>query len=149
MTALAALGVLLGQVVASAQERVAPANDFPATDRDIMLAPYVWKRIDTGSTTRVEAAMPGAYIKAVVQGTRSIELVVDGAANSGAPASAMPIVDYSVDNDAFKSVQLSPRNEVYLHASGRWASTAVRPMTWPSTSGRARSLTVGRLPKPT
>lgn len=36
---------------------------------NLFLAPYVWKRLQTKSTVQVEATMPGAYLKAAVQGT--------------------------------------------------------------------------------
>jgi lysophospholipase L1-like esterase len=103
----------LGALVAPAQEERKASRDFPITDGDVVLAPYVWKCSGTGESARAEAAMPGAYLKALVRGSENVALLVDGAANAGSPAAAMPIIDYSVDGNEFKSTQLSDRNEVY------------------------------------
>jgi len=63
----------------------------------LLFAPYVWKRIETDSTFGLEATMPGAYLKAAVEGTASIGIVIDGSANNGCPASSMPVVEYSLE----------------------------------------------------
>jgi lysophospholipase L1-like esterase len=57
--------------------------------------------------------MPGAYLKAVVQGTATLGVVIDGSANSGCPASSMPVIEYSVDQGPFKIVQLTKTGEPY------------------------------------
>ena len=100
------------------------AVDAPQT----VLAPYVWKRSGAGVASRVEATMPGAYIRWSFGGSRSIRLLVDGTANNGCPAATMPVVDYSVDGGVFQSVQLTKTGEVYAiaMAEGLDASTEHR-----------------------
>ena len=100
------------------------AVDAPQT----VLAPYVWKRSGAGVASRVEATMPGAYIRWSFGGSRSIRLLVDGTANNGCPAAAMPVVDYSVDGGVFQSVQLTKTEKVYaiVMAEGLDATTEHR-----------------------
>jgi hypothetical protein len=89
----------------------------------IWLAPYVWKHTGVGTTARVEAAMPGAYFKAVVHGTTTVKILVDGAANLGCPSSSMPVVEYSVDEGPFHIVQLQKTDDVYpLHLTDHLAA---------------------------
>lgn len=110
---LAACLSVLGTSAAPAQEGRKASQDFAVTDGNIVLAPYVWKCSGTGVSARAESTMPGAYLKALVRGTESVGLLVDGTANAGAPAPSLPIIDYSVDGSDFKSARLSDRNEVY------------------------------------
>jgi len=86
---------------------------FPVTDANLLLAPYVWKCVGTGASSRAEATMPGAYVKAQVRGTDSVGLLVDGTANAGCSADLMPVVDVSIDGGEFKSTALTARNGVY------------------------------------
>jgi hypothetical protein len=85
----------------------------PVDDAKFLLAPYVWLRTGTGGTARAEATMPGAYLKAAFRGSKTVRLRIDGTANNGCPAAAMPVVDYSLDHGAFKTVQLTKTGEVY------------------------------------
>ena len=64
-------------------------------------------------TARAEAIMPGAYLKAVFQGSKTIGLIVDGTANRGCPATSMPVVEFSVDDGPFKIVPLTKTDELY------------------------------------
>ena len=82
-------------------------------DAKIHWAPYVWKRLGAGPSARAEAAMPGAYVKTAFQGSASIRVLIDGTANNGCPAQAMPVVDFSIDRGAFQTVQLVRTGEVY------------------------------------
>jgi lysophospholipase L1-like esterase len=82
-------------------------------DANFNYAPYVWKRSGSGRAARAEAAMPGAYIKAAFQGSAAVRVLIDGTANDGCPAPAMPVVDYSLDQGAFKTVQLAQTGKVY------------------------------------
>jgi lysophospholipase L1-like esterase len=100
--------------MASAAEETKSGMIFSVTDDHLLLSPYVWKFSGTGSEARADAMMPGAYLKAVVQGTSSVGLLVDGTANEGSVQGGMPIVDFSIDQGEFKSVQLSLKNEVYV-----------------------------------
>ena len=106
-----------GRDVLAATPPVPLAQDaaprFAVDAPEIGLAPYVWKRTGAGATARAEATMPGAYLKTAFQGTASIRLLIDGTANDGCPAGAMPVVDYSVDDGPFQSVQLTKTGEVY------------------------------------
>jgi len=94
---------------AASRTRKIIACDHP----NLFLAPYVWKRLQTDSTVQVEATMPGAYLKSVVEGTATLGVVIDGSANTGCPASSMPVVEYSVDQGPFKIVPLSQTGAVY------------------------------------
>jgi hypothetical protein len=82
-------------------------------DAKILLAPYVWRRTGAGQTARAEATMPGAYAKLAFRGSKAVRLLVDGTANNGCPAPAMPVVDYSIDHGAFQTVQLTEAGQVY------------------------------------
>jgi hypothetical protein len=88
-------------------------NSIAIDDSHICLSPYVWHRFGEGKSTRAEATMPGAYFKLAFRGSTTIQLLIDGTANNGCPAAAMPVVDYSLDHGAFKSVQLTKTGEVY------------------------------------
>jgi lysophospholipase L1-like esterase len=90
-----------------------PISTVSIDDERILLAPYVWKRTGTGPTSRAEAAMPGAYIKAAFQGSKTLGLVVDGTANRDCPAESMPVIEYSIDEGEFKVVPLTRNGEVY------------------------------------
>ena len=109
-----------GQEVLAATRFVPHDNDEEPMSRlavdvpQISLAPYVWKLTGAGPTARAEATMPGAYLKVAFQGSSSIVLFVDGTANNGCPPAAMPVVDHSVDEGPFKSVQLETTGEVYV-----------------------------------
>jgi hypothetical protein len=87
-------------------------------DANINYAPYVWKRTGSGRAARAEAAMPGAYFKAAFQGATAVRVLIDGTANDECPAPAMPVVDYSLDQGALKTVQLSKTGEVYSLSLG-------------------------------
>ena len=80
---------------------------------NVFLAPYVWKRLQTNSTVQAEATMPGAYLKAMVQGTATLGALIDGSANNGCPASSMPVIEFSVDQGPFKIVQLTKTGAPY------------------------------------
>ena len=85
-----------------------------AIDRDeLLLSPYVWKPSGTGREARVEAAIPGAYLKAQFQGSARVGLVVDGTANEGCPAHSMPVIEFSIDEGPFQVVPLVKTGEVY------------------------------------
>lgn len=90
-----------------------PAVRFDADAAAVSFAPYVWKRTGSGAAARAEATMPGAYLKTAFQGSASIGVLIDGTANNGCPAEAIPVVDYSVDEGAFQSVRLTKTGEVY------------------------------------
>ena len=87
-------------------------------DPDIHFAPYVWKRIGIGKAARAEAAMPGAYVQLAFQGCTAIRMLIDAKANDGCPTAAMPVVDYSLDRGAFKTVQLTRTDGVYPLSMG-------------------------------
>ncbi|HOW73406.1 MAG TPA: GDSL-type esterase/lipase family protein [Phycisphaerae bacterium] len=85
----------------------------PMDDTRLLLAPYAWKRTGAGRGARVEAGMPGAYVKAAFRGSAVVGLLVDGTANDGCPPTAMPVIDVSLDFGEFKSVQLARTGMVY------------------------------------
>ena len=87
---------------------------FAVDDANLALAPYVWKVSGTGPAARAEAAMPGAYVRAVFQGSATVGLVIDGTANKGCPAASMPVVEYSVDQAPFVVVPLTKTGELYV-----------------------------------
>jgi lysophospholipase L1-like esterase len=89
------------------------ATTVPCDNPDFGLCPYAWKASGTGNDVRVEAAMPGAYLKTVVKGTAKIDLLIDGAANEGCPLLSMPYVEYSVDDGPFNAKQLSQTGTLY------------------------------------
>jgi len=86
---------------------------IPVDDGQVFLSPYVWKRSGAGRAARAEAAIPGAYLKAAFRGSARVRLVIDGTANRNCPPAAMPVIDYSLDHGAFKSVQLHQAGAVY------------------------------------
>jgi hypothetical protein len=110
---LAAIAVLVmmdgGGVSGESRKTVVVAAD----EANVCWSPYVWKKSGAGEAARMEATMPGAYVKLAFRGSTMVDLLVDGTANKGCPKEAIPIVDYCVDNGAFQSVRLSERNEVY------------------------------------
>lgn len=75
-------------------------------DANLYWSPYVWHRTGAGQAARAEATMPGAYLKANFQGSKTVRLMIDGAANADCPPQAMPIVDFSIDNGPFQSAPL-------------------------------------------
>lgn len=79
----------------------------------LFLAPFVWKPTGIGTLARAEATMPGAYVRACFQGTASLGVVVDGTANVGCPAGAMPVIDVSLDHGPFQMTQLTRAGELY------------------------------------
>jgi lysophospholipase L1-like esterase len=85
---------------------------FPITADSIYLSPYTWKCFDMDGSPRAQAAMPGAYVKTVVQATTNSALLIDGTANAGCPAASMPVIEYSVDSGPFQIAQLSATGEV-------------------------------------
>jgi lysophospholipase L1-like esterase len=102
---------------ASIERNGAYADDallqIPIDDANIVAAPYVWKSFGTGPTARIEATMPGAYFKAVVQGSTTIGVTIDSTANVGCPTVSMPVIEYSVDAGPYKVVPLVKTGEVY------------------------------------
>lgn len=86
---------------------------IPVDHARIVLAPYVWKPTGEGPGARVEAAMPGAYLKAAFRGSTTLGLVVDGLANHDCPPPSMPVIETSVDSGPFRVVPLTRRDEVY------------------------------------
>lgn len=83
-------------------------------DREgIMLAPYVWRRMGAAAEARIEANMPGAYIRAACTGAKEISLVVCGSGNAGCPTAAMPVIEYSVDRGPFRMLQLTGTDDEY------------------------------------
>ncbi len=85
----------------------------PCDHPDFGLSPYSWKPSGTGAEARVEATLPGAYLKTVVKGTARIDLLVDGTANEGCPPPSMPFIEYSVDDGPFAMQQLSQTGGPY------------------------------------
>src|SRR5207248_3098881 len=96
-----------GTAALGAPETAPGAATVGADDPRLGLAPYVWKRTGEGPAARAEATMPGAYLRFAFQGSKSIRLLIDGAANKGCPPASMPVVDYSVDDGPFKTTQLT------------------------------------------
>jgi hypothetical protein len=107
--ALCSLSGRSGAAESPRQENTVVASD----DANLEIAPYAWKRTGSGSAARAEAAMPGAYLRAVFHRTTAAGLIVDGAANRGCPASSMPVVEYSIDEGPYHVVQLTRTDEVY------------------------------------
>ncbi len=112
--AIVTLGVTLvigaGAVLRGAE---GAARQIAINDAKIGLAPYVWKCSGAGPAVRAEATMPGAYLKAVFQGSATIGLMVDGTANQGCPVPSMPVVEFSVDEGPLKIVPLTKAGELY------------------------------------
>lgn len=105
---LALLMVFGNSTVYGAEKRV------PCNDPRLVLAPYVWKCTGMDADARAEATMPGAYLKTIAKGTKTIGLVIDGNANNGCPAASMPVVECSVDDGPFHVTQLARTGEVYV-----------------------------------
>ncbi|MHB9037501.1 MAG: hypothetical protein ACYC64_12615 [Armatimonadota bacterium] len=103
-----ALALIAGVAVSCAADVVIPC-DSPSFG----LSPYTWKSTNSGTDARVEAAMPGAYFKTIVKGSKTAGIVIDGTANSGCPTSSMPVIEYSVDDGPFTIVPLTRTGEVY------------------------------------
>jgi hypothetical protein len=78
------------------------------------LAPYVWKSYGTGVTARAEATMPGAYVRAVFQGTTTIGLLVDATGSNTCPVSELPAIEYSIDKGPFKAIHLTQTSGNYI-----------------------------------
>ena len=110
---LSATNTVSGAPRPAGTERGASERIINCGNSNLCFAPYVWKRIETNSTVQMEATMPGAYLKAEVQGTTTLGLLVDGWANLGCPTSSMPVVEYSIDRGPFKIVQLSRTGAIY------------------------------------
>jgi lysophospholipase L1-like esterase len=103
---------ILSAAETQTQSSITIAADHP----NLLWSPYVWKQTGNGGAGRAEAVMPGAYLKAVVQGTTTVGLIVDATANRDCPASSMPVIEYSIDEGGWQVVPLKPRNEVYRHS---------------------------------
>lgn len=85
---------------------------FSCENSSIVLAPYVWKHLNS-ETPLIEASMPGAYLKTIVQGTTTLGVRIDGTANAGNPASNMPSIEYTIDLGEFKTITLNQTNGIY------------------------------------
>jgi len=115
----------------------------------VVRSPYVWKTLGPKKHQRIEATMPGAYLRATFREASRIALVIDGEANAGCSRSSMPIIEYSIDEQPYKIVPLKEtsgeyaltlahgfdpalphRVEVIFRAAdltnGRWTKTASR-----------------------
>jgi lysophospholipase L1-like esterase len=137
--------------MASAQQPESQRNAIfiSCTDAQIVQAPYVWKTLASTRRPGLEAMMPGAYLRATFQGAKCIALVIDGDANAGCPAASMPVIEFSIDERPFETVQLSKtageyqlpvaaqldpeqqhRVEIFYRAAdltnGRWTKTSSR-----------------------
>ncbi|MHB9037503.1 MAG: SGNH/GDSL hydrolase family protein [Armatimonadota bacterium] len=102
------------------------ATTYYCDNANIKLSPYTWKCSGSGVNARAEAAMPGAYFKTVVKGTTTIGIVIDGTANSGCPASSMPVIEFSIDDGLFQVMQLTQTGSVYtldITPRGGYSST--------------------------
>jgi hypothetical protein len=86
---------------------------IPIDDAGVLLAPYVWKRSGAGATARIEATMPGAYLRADFRGSRTVRLAVDGTANLGCPETSLPLIDHSIDGGPFRSSRLRATDGIY------------------------------------
>lgn len=82
---------------------------IPCSDPNLVLSPYTWKALDT----RIEAGMPGAYVKAVVKGASRIGMVIDGTDNTVRDGETMPTVAFSVDDGPIVVQELARVKEVY------------------------------------
>ena len=86
---------------------------FAIDSEDIVLAPYVWRPTGRAATARIEANMPGAYVRATFTDATEISLLIDGSGNAGCPAEAMPMIDWSIDEGPFVAVQLVKLDDEY------------------------------------
>lgn len=109
---LALLVLLLApQAAARAQPVAVVACGAP----QIVRAPYVWKHLPTADgSPRIEATLPGAYLRATFGNTSKIGLIVDGSGNDGCPPESMPVIEFSVDERPFQTAQLSKFEERYV-----------------------------------
>ncbi|BBO36453.1 hypothetical protein PLANPX_6065 [Lacipirellula parvula] len=106
--------VLMQTNRAAGQEAKAHTTASPLS-AEIVRSPYVWKTLSgTDAAPVIEAAMPGAYLRATVGKTTTIGLVVDGSGNAGCPADSMPVIEYSVDEQPFKIVPLTKHDARYV-----------------------------------
>jgi lysophospholipase L1-like esterase len=103
----------IGILLACAADVSAADTTIPIDHANLLLAPYVWKHTGNGASARAEAALPGAYLKAVVRNSTAIGLVVDGTANKGCPASSLPVVEYCIDEGSYRVVRLGQAGDVY------------------------------------
>ena len=104
---------------------------MPIDNRQLYLAPYVWKPLNTPDGPRAEAAMPGAYLKAAFGGSATVELVIDGTANRDCPRESMPVIEYSLDEGPFQIVPLTRTGDVYaLPLGGQFDSSAGTDWKW-------------------
>jgi hypothetical protein len=99
--------------VFAAEAAETPRLIIPVDDAGLRLAPYVWKRSGAGPTARIEATMPGAYLRTDFRGSGAIRLAVDGTANLGCPEASLPLIDHSIDGGAFKSSKLRATDGIY------------------------------------
>ena len=115
---VAGLAATLAVVLANAArpavgDEQATETRIAIDDAHLYLSPYVWKCSGAGPQVRAEAAMPGAYLRAVFQNSTTIGVLIDGTANTGCPAASMPVVEYSLDQGPFKTVPLTKTGELY------------------------------------
>ncbi|MFO1019381.1 MAG: GDSL-type esterase/lipase family protein [Planctomycetales bacterium] len=98
------------------------AVDIPASGADkeiaiddshLLLSPYVWKQTGSGQNRRMEAVMPGAYLKARFQSSGRLGLRIDGTGNKDCPPESMPVIEFSVNHGPFQIVPLTKTAEVY------------------------------------
>jgi hypothetical protein len=115
---VAAIAVLTMMNTNAASDEGRKTMVVATDDANVCWSPYVWKNTGAGKTARAEATMPGAYVKMAFRGSGAVRLLIDGTANNGCPAAAMPVVDYSLDNGAFQSIRLVRTGEVYAISLG-------------------------------
>lgn len=89
------------------------AQRISITDPAVVLAPYVWKPVGDREIPMVEACLPGAYLRVEVQGTRRVQLLIDGTTNAGCPRESMPVVESSIDERPFVVVPLTITDREY------------------------------------
>ena len=82
-------------------------------DPNLLLSPYVWRPSGSADAARIEAMLPGAYIKALVSGTTAVRILIDGSANAGCLPNSMPWVEWSVDYGPFQTLHLDRTDGVY------------------------------------
>lgn len=115
---LIAIQLTVGLFLSTMSSQNSPAAEsgtpviFSCEDSSIVLAPYVWKHLKN-ATSLVEASMPGAYLKTIVQGTTTLGVRIDGMANVGNPTSSMPSIEYTIDRGEFKTITLGETNGIY------------------------------------
>ncbi|MCC6491555.1 MAG: hypothetical protein IT424_00875 [Pirellulales bacterium] len=149
IAALAATGFAALPVGAYGSESQSGRQFVSCLHPQIVRAPYVWKQTGPPTNERIEAAMPGAYLRGAFSATSRIALVVAGEANIGCPEASMPIIEFSIDDEPYQVAalrqhagdyslaladQLDParphRVEVIFRAAdltnGRWTKTSSR-----------------------